>query len=86
MAILWVVRLCVRIIFSQPMMKFFRVSATKVWVKAVAKPVILSYLTVICEARVSRLARKTLFFSKKLEKHSGTIWYLIRHCNASLLI
>lgn len=34
--------------------------------------------------RVSRLVRKTLSFSKKLENHSGAIWYFIHHYNASL--
>lgn len=31
--------------------------------------------------RVSRLVRKTLSFSKKLENHVGTIWYFIHHYN-----
>ncbi len=35
--------------------------------------------------RVSRLVRKTLSFSKKLENHLGAIWYFIHHYNASLL-
>jgi len=34
--------------------------------------------------RVSRLVRKTLSFSKKLENHIGAIWYFIHHHNASL--
>jgi len=34
--------------------------------------------------RVSRLVRKTLSFSKKLENHIGSIWYFIHHYNASL--
>jgi insertion element IS1 protein InsB len=34
--------------------------------------------------RVSRLVRKTLSFSKKLENHVGAIWYFIHHYNASL--
>ena len=34
--------------------------------------------------RVSRLVRKTLAFSKKLENHIGAIWYFIHHYNASL--
>jgi len=34
--------------------------------------------------RVSRLVRKTLSFSKKLENHIGAIWYFIHHDNASL--
>ncbi len=34
--------------------------------------------------RVSRLVRKTLSFSKKLENHIGVIWYFIHHYNASL--
>jgi insertion element IS1 protein InsB len=34
--------------------------------------------------RVSRLVRKTLSFSKKLDNHIGAIWYFIHHYNASL--
>ena len=36
--------------------------------------------------RISRLVRKTLSFSKKLENHIGAIWYFIHHYNASLSI
>jgi insertion element IS1 protein InsB len=36
--------------------------------------------------RVSRLVRKTLSFSKKLENHIGAIWLFVHHYNASLLI
>lgn len=35
--------------------------------------------------RVSRLVRKTLSFSKKIENHIGAIWMFIHHYNASLL-
>ena len=34
--------------------------------------------------RVSRLVRKTLSFSKKLNNHIGAIWYFVHHYNASL--
>jgi len=34
--------------------------------------------------RISRLVRKTLSFSKKIENHSGAIWYFVHHDNASL--
>jgi IS1 family transposase len=34
--------------------------------------------------RVSRLVRKTLSFSKKLNNHIGAIWNFIHHYNASL--
>jgi hypothetical protein len=36
--------------------------------------------------RISRLVRKTLSFSKKLENHIGAIWYFIHHYNASLFM
>ncbi len=36
--------------------------------------------------RISRLVRKTLSFSKKLENHIGAIWYFIHHYNSSLHI
>lgn len=31
--------------------------------------------------RVSRLVRKTLFFSKKIENHIGAIWNFVHHYN-----
>ena len=34
--------------------------------------------------RVSRLVRKTLSFSKKIENHIGAIWLFVYHYNASL--
>ena len=34
--------------------------------------------------RISRLVRKTLSFSKKLENHIGAIWYFVHHYNATL--
>ena len=37
-----------------------------------------------CRQRISRLVRKTLSFSKKLDNHIGAIWYFIHHYNASL--
>ena len=36
--------------------------------------------------RVSRLVRKTLSFSKKLENHIGAIWYFIRHYNTQIRV
>jgi IS1 family transposase len=36
--------------------------------------------------RISRLARKTLSFSKKLSNHMGAIWYFIHSYNANLSI
>lgn len=34
--------------------------------------------------RIARLVRKSLSFSKKLENHTGAIWYFINYYNASL--
>jgi IS1 family transposase len=34
--------------------------------------------------RVSRLVRKTLSFSKKLDNHEGAIWHFIQHYNAHI--
>jgi insertion element IS1 protein InsB len=34
--------------------------------------------------RVSRLVRRTLSFSKKLENHIGAIWLFVHHYNSSL--
>lgn len=36
--------------------------------------------------RVSRLVRKTLSFSKKLDNHIGAIWSFVHHYNLSLLV
>ncbi|GBC62564.1 IS1 family transposase [Desulfonema ishimotonii] len=36
--------------------------------------------------RVSRLVRKTLSFSKKMENHIGAIWLFVHYYNASLLV
>ncbi len=32
--------------------------------------------------RISRLVRKTLSFSKRLDNHIGAIWYFIHHYNS----
>lgn len=34
--------------------------------------------------RISRLVRKTLSFSKKIENHIGAIWYFIHYYNGSI--
>lgn len=34
--------------------------------------------------RISRLVRKALSFSKKLENHIGAIWYFVHHYNARI--
>jgi insertion element IS1 protein InsB len=34
--------------------------------------------------RISRLVRKTLSFSKKIENHIGAIWFFVHHYNQSL--
>lgn len=36
--------------------------------------------------RISRLVRKTLSFSKKIENHIGAIWLFVHHYNSSLLV
>jgi insertion element IS1 protein InsB len=36
--------------------------------------------------RISRLVRKTLSFSKKLQNHIGALWYFVHHYNLSLLV
>ena len=38
----------------------------------------------IMRQRISRLVRKTLSFSKKIENHIGAIWNFIHYYNASL--
>jgi hypothetical protein len=41
----------------------------------------ISQLVKTLRQRVSRIVRKTLSFSKKLENHIGAIWYFIHHYN-----
>ncbi|WP_242471088.1 IS1 family transposase, partial [Thiocystis violacea] len=33
--------------------------------------------------RISRLVRKALSFSKKLQNHIGAIWYFVHHYNST---
>jgi IS1 family transposase len=44
----------------------------------------IEWLNTTLRQRSSRLVRKTLSFSKKLENHIGAIWYFIHHYNASI--
>lgn len=37
-----------------------------------------------CRQRLSRLVRKSLSFSKKLDNHIGAVWFFIHHYNAQL--
>ena len=36
--------------------------------------------------RISRLVRRSLSFSKKVENHIGAIWYFVHYHNSSLLV
>jgi len=46
----------------------------------------IEHFNCILRQRVSRLARKTLSFSKKQANHVGAIWYFVHHYNFSLSI
>jgi hypothetical protein len=70
-------------IFGRHTMKSFPASAIRVWVKTVATSYIERFNCTLRQ-RVSRLVRKTLSFSKKLENHIGAIWYFVHYYNASL--
>ena len=52
--------------------------------KETGKTSYIERLNCTLRQRVSRLVRKTLSFSKKLENHTGAIWLFIHHYNASL--
>jgi IS1 family transposase len=54
--------------------------------KETGKTSYIERLNCTLRQRVSRLVRKTLSFSKKLENHIGAIWNFIHHYNASLPI
>lgn len=52
--------------------------------KETGKTCYIERLNNIFLQRISRLVRKTLSFSKKLEHHKAAIWNFIHHYNASL--
>ena len=54
--------------------------------KETGKTSYIERLNCTLRQRVSRLVRKTLSFSKKLENHIGAIWNFIHHYNALLPI
>lgn len=52
--------------------------------KETGKTSYIERLNCTLRQRISRLVRKTLSFSKKVENHIGAIWYFIHDYNASL--
>ncbi|MCS7291646.1 MAG: IS1 family transposase [Gloeomargarita sp. SKYBB_i_bin120] len=60
-------------------------SQHEVGVKGSGKTSLIERFNNTLRQRVSRLTRKTLFFSKNLENHIGIIFNFIHHYNASLL-
>ena len=56
-------------------------SAIERLAKKVVKQPILNQLPNTLRQRVGQLVRRTLAFSKKLDNHSGAIWYVIHHDN-----
>jgi insertion element IS1 protein InsB len=52
--------------------------------KQTGKTNYIERFTCTMRQRISRLVRKTLSFSKKVENHIGAIWYFVHHYNASL--
>ena len=51
--------------------------------KETGKTSLIERLNNTLRQRLSRLVRKTLSFSKKLENHIGAIWYFVHHYNTS---
>ncbi|MBF0346010.1 MAG: hypothetical protein HQL06_17510, partial [Nitrospirae bacterium] len=54
----------------------------------ISKPTLYKYIerfNCTMRQRISRLVRKALSFSKKIENHIGAVWYFIHHYNASLV-
>ena len=54
--------------------------------KETGKTSYIERLNCTLRQRISRLVRKTLSFSKKIENHIGAIWYFVHHHNSSLLV
>ena len=52
--------------------------------KETGKTCYIERLNCTLRQRISRLVRKTLSFSKKLENHIGAIWYFIHHYNEAI--
>ena len=52
--------------------------------KETGKTSYIERLNCTMRQRISRLVRKTLSFSKKIENHVGAIWFFIHHYNSSL--
>jgi len=44
----------------------------------------IEWLNCTLRQRISRIVRKTLSFSKKLENHIGAIWIFIHHYNSEI--
>jgi len=52
--------------------------------KETGKTSYIERLNATLRQRISRLVRKTLSFSKKLDNHIGAFWYFVQHYNQSL--
>lgn len=69
-----------------PMRRFFPTLGTLAVGKKSGKTNAIERFNCTLRQRISRLVRKTLSFSKKLENHIGAIWYFIHHYNNLLRI
>jgi IS1 family transposase len=78
------VRSCIPI-FGQLMRQSFRFRATLQVGKETGKTNYIERFNNTLRQRVSRLVRKTLSFSKKLENHLGAILYFLHYYNDLLL-
>ena len=73
-------------IFGLFMAQFFLLLVTKQLEKKLVKQRYIERFNNTLRQRISRLVRKTLSFSKKLENHVGAIWYFVHYYNSSLLV
>jgi insertion element IS1 protein InsB len=62
--------------------KIFPSSRHRAVGKETGKTNYIERLNLTLRQRVSRLVRKTLSFSKKIENHIGAIWYFVHHYNS----
>jgi insertion element IS1 protein InsB len=69
--------------FWEAYAEIFPVTRHRAVAKKTGKTSLIERFNNTLRQRLSRLVRKTLSFSKKLENHIGAIWYFVHHYNTS---
>ena len=72
---------CYTEVFAAVALKFSQNLGIELWGKKLARLICHTRFNCTLRQRISRLVRKTLSFSKKLENHIGAIWYFVHHYN-----